>query len=408
MSKRKPRLLVSASTFPLVLGDAEPPFVYELCKRLAPFFRLIVLAPASTGKAGWDRVGQVRVYRYRYAWKGAQRLAYSGGMLPNLRHRPWLLAVVPFFLLAQILAAYRFLCRWRPQVVHSHWLFPQGWAMAVAQMLARADTPLLLTSHGGDLFGLRGPLFDALLRFTLMRSQGASVVSNAMVDALRQRFPAHPCGQVLVRSMGVDTALFAPATQPQLGQRLLFVGRLVEKKGVHVLLAALELLHRRGCRVGLDIVGDGPQRVALEAQSQQLQLGGCVRFLGREPNELLRVRYQAALAVVMPSVVASGGDQEGLGLVAVEAMSCGAIVVASDLPALHDVIDHERNGYLFPAGDVQALSERLRQLVESPEAIGSLRLQARNDAISRFDWPQVALTYKDWIIKHSKPDEGNA
>lgn len=398
MSK-KHKLLVLTSTFPLVEDDAEPPFVYELCRRLVADFRVIVIAPASVSRSGWDRVGVVRVYRYRYAPRGWQRLAYAGGLIPTLRRSPALAVVVPGFLAALVGVTWKLAWRWRPEVIHCHWIFPQGWAAAVALALLRGTRPrLMMTAHGADLYALRGGFFNGLLGFALGRADSISVVSRAMRNDLLARFPFLSGSAVWVRSMGVDAIhRFVPSeAAPTDDAPLLFVGRLVAKKGLPIVLGALAELRGEGIRCRLDVIGDGPLRDRWEALATDLGLADQVCFLGPQPNRELAAHYRRALAVVMPSVVA-GGDQEGLGLVAVEAMACGAVVVASDLPALREVIPDSSVGHLFPPGDSVQLAQLIRRLLSSAKQLTEMRQRARERAVECFDWSQVAADYRKWL-----------
>ncbi|WP_148713946.1 glycosyltransferase [Chitinolyticbacter meiyuanensis] len=397
----KPRLLVCSSTFPIAPGDSEPPFVYELCQRLAQWFDVLVLVPAPPGlPGGVTRMGRLRVCRYRYAPRRWQRLAYGGGMLPAIRRAPWLLLLLPMMLLAQLFVLAGLLRRWPAPLVHAHWLFPQGLCAALAlATLPAASRPLLkLTSHGGDLFGLRGRLWDTLLAWVLRRSSALAVVSTAMAEHAQQRFALAELPWVC--SMGVDTtSRFTPPVADLTREGLLFVGRLAEKKGLDTLLHALALLQQHhGLRPGLVIVGDGPERPVLQSLANQLGVSGQLRWHGRRPNAELVDFYRRAALVVMPSRVASDGDQEGLGLVAVEAMACGALVLASDLPALRDVICPGENGLTFAAGDATALAFALQQALALQLSCQVRLQQAAVQTASRFDWTRVANDYKYWLL----------
>jgi glycosyltransferase involved in cell wall biosynthesis len=199
--------------------------------------------------------------------------------------------------------------------------------------------------------------------------------------------------------MGVDMhgRFTADASIPRAEEELLFVGRLVEKKGLRHLLDALPLVRaqRPGCR--LKIAGFGPEEAALRAQCHALGLDGSVDFLGAVAQEELPALYRRATVFVASFVEAASGDQEGLGLVMVEAAACGCPVVASDLPAVRDVLEER----VTPA-DAGALAARLLELLsETPQerASRASRLRARLEA--SFDWQAVALDMPgccgDWI-----------
>jgi glycosyltransferase involved in cell wall biosynthesis len=290
--------------------------------------------------------------------------------------------------------------------VHAHWLIPQG---AVAAALCRgAGAPgLLVTSHGADLFALRARPLQALKRWVAGRAAALTVVSAAMVEVLAG-LGADP-GKIQVRPMGVDmrSRFVVDPAQPRAPEELLFVGRLVEKKGVAHLLAAMPaiLAVRPGCR--LTIAGFGPEEPALRAQCRRLGLEASVDFLGAVGQQALPSLYRRATVFVAPFVEAASGDQEGLGLVMVEAAACGCPVVASDLPAVRDVLEER-----VPPGDPAALAKTLLALLaESPEARDARAGRLRARLLARFDWDEVARGYAGLlrsILPAATPPGGHA
>lgn len=163
---------------------------------------------------------------------------------------------------------------------------------------------------------------------------------------------------------------FLPRTSPP---TFGFVGRLVSTKGVHVLLRAMRELASRGCKFRLKIVGDGPERSALEAQTRSLGLMDKVQFLGHLSEEELDDTVPEFVAVVIPSL---GG--EVFGMVALESMSRAKPVIVSDLGALVEVAGV--GGRAFASGDSRALAECLEQILESPDSAVLLGQDAQKRA----------------------------
>lgn len=388
------RVLVLASTFPRWHGDSEPPFVYNLCRGLQDAFDLTVLVPHAPGAARSERMDGLAVYRFRYFWPERwQRLAY-GGILPNLKRNRWLWAQVPFFLAAELVAAVRLIRRDQIDVIHAHWVLPQGLVAAIAG--AATHRPVVVTAHGGDVYGLRGKLQGALKRWILARTARVTAVSQDLARAITELTAAHPVN-VDVVSMGVDTTCFralpaSAATAADLGTRrplILFVGRLAEKKGLRYLLDAMPAVLARHPDATLAVVGDGPLRDSLALQARDLGLEHAVRFLGaRAPDQLPRF-YSAASVFAGPSIVAHGGDTESFGLVFAEAMACGCPVVASDVGGISDLVQHEVTGLLVPQRDPAALAAAIcRVLDDAP-----LRRRLKRNALAhiRRDFTQAAI-----------------
>jgi glycosyltransferase involved in cell wall biosynthesis len=387
----RPRLLVLASTYPRWEDDPEPAFVHELAKRLVPDFDVLVLTPHAPGAAVEQTLEGVRVVRYRYAPASVEMLVSGGGIVANLRATGWKWMLVPLFLCAQMFATWKWMRTWKPAVVHAHWLIPQGFVAALARRMLGVHTPLLVTSHGADLFALRGSVADAMKRFVLAQAAAVTVVSETMrhsVVALG-RDPAI----VSVEPMGVDLSVrFAPdAAAARSAGELLFVGRLVEKKGLRVLIDAMPAVLRARPDTTLTIAGFGPEEAERRAQVRALGLDAAVRFIGPIRQAELPALYRRAAVFVAPFVEAASGDQEGLGLVAIEAAGCGCPVVYSALPATRDALPPGGPHRAVPPGDAAALATALIDTLQSPAATNDTFLAALRD---RYDWRARAASYR--------------
>jgi glycosyltransferase involved in cell wall biosynthesis len=183
--------------------------------------------------------------------------------------------------------------------------------------------------------------------------------------------------------MPVATDRFVPGPSRD-PKRLLFVGRLTAQKGLEHLLYALASMK---VQASLDIVGDGPNRASLEDLAQQLAIAPRIRWYGQLSQSDLPQLYQRAAAVVVPSI------DEGLGLVAVEALLCETPVVAFDSGGLRDVIQHDKTGLLVKPGDRAALARTLDDLLARDGRGSDLGRAGRLYALSAFAPESVARRY---------------
>jgi len=389
-------LLVLTSTFPRWKGDAEPPFVFELCRRLAGDFNIHVLAPHAAGAALREVMDGLHVRRFRYFFTGRQNLAYRGGILSNLKARRARYTLIPFFLLAQLSATLRLLHTRRFHCIHAHWLIPQGVAAVIAARRAATVPPILATSHGGDLYGLSGGIFEKMQRAVVARSAAVTVVSRSMAaDLKRLKVPG---ADIRVIPMGVDLQRrFAPAERGNGGANLLYAGRLVEKKGVRYLIDALPIVAKAHPRVSLVIAGDGQERPSLQKRVAEKGLENRVAFVGAVNNESLIEHYRRSDVVVFPSVVASGGDREGFGLVLVEALGCECATVVTDLPAMADIVTDGETGLVVPQKNAERLAESVIRLLSDPPLRARLGRSGRRHVVDRFDWSIVTAQYRRLI-----------
>lgn len=385
------KILVLASTYPARAGDTTPGFVHELCRRLVALGHAVeVLTPHLPDSAALEVLDGVRVIRFRYAPRRLETLVGAGGIVSRLRAAPLRLALVPLFLASFARALNRAVSAGRPDVVHAHWLIPQG--MLAALLLPRLGVPFVCTAHGGDLFALRARAFRGLRGLVVARAAGITVVSNYMREVLVQE--GVPAARVEVASMGVDLAsrFVPPPTLARDPRGIVFVGRLVEKKGVAVLLEACARLRATHPEFRLRIVGDGPERPSLEREASRLGIDGLVEFLGAKPQADLPALYASAAIAVVPSIVDRIGDQEGLGLVTIEAIGCGCAVLASDLAAIRDVIVDGETGLLARAGDAADFAHQLARLLDDAPLRERLVLAART-SVDRYDWQAIGARY---------------
>lgn len=334
----------------------------------------------------------VNVYRYGYFLRPLERLSYDGGILPKLKANPLYFGLVPFLLAGQIRAIRARLRARDYEFVHAHWIIPQAFCACIGRGSGR--TPVLVTSHGGDLFGLRAAPFRWLKSWTLKRCDEVAVVSRYMQDVVvadhgLQRERVH------VLPMGVDLSqrFSASGNASRDKGRIVFVGRLVGKKGVRHLIDAVSELKEQLPDVQLDIIGDGPLRESLESRARDHGLAESIRFHGALPQDRIPQFLQSAEVAVVPSVIDESGDQEGLGLVTIEAMGCGCPVVASDLPAIRDVVEHGRTGLLATPGDPADLALHIARLMMDSGQARELASNAAAFVRERFDWERTADAY---------------
>lgn len=401
----KPRLLVLASTYPRWQADHEPGFVHELSRRLGDDFDVVVLCPHAPGARKEEKMDGVNVVRYRYAPERFESLVYAGGIVANLKASPWKLLLLPSFIFGQFYAIYKLVRRWRPNVIHAHWLIPQGLLVAMLGCLDRRIPPFIVTSHGADLFALKSRFFLSLKRFVIKRAAGLTVVSMAMRKEIERL--GVESSNVQVQPMGVDlsNAFRFDGNSPRSSNEILFVGRLVEKKGAKYLLQAMPLVLDHCPDAHLTIAGFGPEEHNLKELMKELGLVGKVDFRGAVPQKELPSFYRRAALFAAPFIQAEGGDQEGLGLVLVEALGCGCPAVVSDVPATRDVTEGIENLITVPQKDVnelaRAIVDILQHHVEYAARAGS-SVQKLNE---RFDWSFRAQSYSR-ILKASMSDTG--
>ena len=387
------KILVLASTYPRWQGDHEPGFVHELNRRLADEFDVHVVCPHAPGAASHEVMDGVSIHRFRYAPEALETLVQDGGILANLNRSRWKWFLVPFFFVGLMVACSRCVKQIGPHAIHAHWIVPQGLAVALLSVFSRSFPPFLITSHGGDLFGLRGRIFQSLKRWVMRRASAFTVVSQPMVDTAI-KLGADP-ERTSVIPMGVDFSnrFSVDREKQRVAGQILFVGRLVEKKGVKYLIEALPAIRTHVPGAHLVVVGGGPALEALTAQVDELGLNGCVEFRGPLPQDSLPELYQCASVFVAPFIDADSGDKEGLGLVTVEAIACGCPVVVGDVAVVADIFQGTEMDMRAIPGDPENLAAKITHILLAPEAAMQRTMEIRERLQQKMGWESVVSRY---------------
>jgi glycosyltransferase involved in cell wall biosynthesis len=375
-------VLFLTHSFPRSEGDAAGSFILRLAVALGgEGVTVRVVAPAAPGLAASEEIEGISVDRFRYAPRRYERLAYTGNMASDVATSWTAKLALVGFLGSDFVHAVRARRNFEPQVVHAHWWFPNG--VVGTWVGGLAHVPLVTTLHGTDVrlartVGVARPLFAHVLK----HSAAVTTVSRWLKDETESLAPGV---RPEVAPMPVSTGLFEPA-QSRDARTLLFVGRLNEQKGLHHLLQAMAAMKTSA---ELDVVGEGPDAQKLKSLAGELGISSRVRWRGQLRQSELAPLYQRAAAVVLPSV------DEGLGLVAVEALLCETPVVAFDSGGLRDVIQHEKTGLLVKAGDREALTRALDDLLRRDGRGSDLGRAGRLYALSTFAPESAARRYAE-------------
>jgi glycosyltransferase involved in cell wall biosynthesis len=367
--------------------DVITPWLTETIRRLAARgVEVEVLAPSYRGLES-QTVDGVRVHRFRYAPRPWETLTHDQTAPDRIRERPWFLGLVPGYVAAGSAAAARLARTGEFDVVHAFWPIPQG-VLGLAAKRA-SGVPLVSTFFGVELTWMERqfPFLAPMLRAIVRGSDAVTAISTYTAERLERVAPGVRT-EVIPFGAAVDAAPSLPRERPA-GSRpeLLFMGRLVERKGVHLLLEALSLLPA-GRRPLLRVVGDGPERARLEEMAGRL--GVDVVFHGFVSNEEKAERLAGCDAFVLPAVIDAKGDTEGLGVVLLEAMTYGKPVIASAAGGIVDIVRDGRNGFLVPPGDANALAAAISACVENPVRARELGARGLVDVEERFSWDVIA------------------
>ncbi|QQR72810.1 MAG: glycosyltransferase [Holophagales bacterium] len=396
------RILFLTQTFPRFAGDTSGPFIRDIARGLRRGGdEVSILAPHAPGvAASWVDDG-VPVTTFRYAPERFEVLGYSRSLAADETARLGAAAVTPLYLAAAQRAVRRALQRERFDLVHAHWVVPNGPPAAFAV----GRTPLAIGLHGSDVFMAEKPGVRRLVGWVLRRTALLTGCSPELVDRVRALGLPHDLARVI--PYGVDVGVFAPGTAGRLSWRsrlgipgearvLLSVGRMATKKGFQVLLPVLPELLARHPLLHVVLAGGGDRLEEFRSQAAGFApgLGERVHFPGAVGHDDLPDLFRAADLFVLPAVHDRVGNVDGLPNVILEAMASGLPVVASAISGIPLAVEPERTGLLVAENDGPGLAAALERLLAGPEWAKELGEAGRRKTSRELTWDAVAAAYR--------------
>jgi N-acetyl-alpha-D-glucosaminyl L-malate synthase BshA len=362
-----------------------------------------IIAPHADKLKKMETLDGVHVHRFQYMYpSGFQSLAYFPGIPENIKKYHNKVQVMPFALSManKLLGIVR---KHDIDVINAHWAIPSGAIAVLAKKLHKL--PVVTKIYGADLniIKYRYPMFKPLLKKVIVDSD--TVIANSeytrsvACEMLKMEKTA-----IKVIPDGVDVNYFKPhEDEKHLKARfnlegnyiVLSCGRMVERKGFEYLVRAMPNVVTQIPNVKLILVGDGPERPGLESLASALGIANHVVFAGKVSDGELPTYYSLCDMFVLPAIIDSDGDTEGLGLVVVEAMASGKPVIASNVGGIPTILPGSGEyGYLVRQKDISELSTQIIRLLSDESLRKKFGGNARIVAENKFSWEAIAQQYR--------------
>lgn len=385
------RVVHVVTAFPRTEQDPITPWLVELIRRQrGAGIDAGVLAPAYRGGPATEGLKEIPVRRFRYAPESLETLTHDETVPDRIRHRPAAASLVPLYLAGGIRAGHD-VGRDNPHVVHVHWPMPHALIGAAMRQGSGGRTAMVCSYYSVELNWVtrRLPALTPFLRWTARAADAVTAISRSTAEAVGELTdaPVHvvPYGAALEDDRKpVDR----PALIGDSPVRLLFVGRLVERKGVEVLVRALSALSEQPDAT-LTVIGAGERAPLIERTARVHGVSDRVRLLGTVSREELVENYASHDIFVLPAVFDAKGDTEGLGVVLLEALRFERPIVASGIGGITDIVRDGRTGTLVPPGDPGALAAALDALIRDPERARKMAAEGRRFARDSFGWERI-------------------
>jgi glycosyltransferase involved in cell wall biosynthesis len=389
------RILHLVTAFPRDERDIIAPWLVELIRRQRAAGHDAQVFTASYHGSGDHVYAGIPVHRFRYFFARWEALTHDESAADRMQ-RSLLYRLMPApFVIAGMLAVWRLCRRERFDVIHVHWPVPLalwGWA---ARRAWRA--PVVMTFYGIELRWVKRslPFLKGFVRWICRWADRVVAISTETAREIRELvdvpvevipyttpFAGHPAPRALSAAGGKRLTI-------------LFIGRLVELKGLAYLIEAAARLDGR-VPVRIVAIGIGPERDRLEALARERNVE--VDFRNKVPDAELHQAFVTSDMLVLPSIIDARGDTEGLGVALLDAMSYGLPAIASRVGGIPDIIEDGVSGLLVPPADPQALANAIERVARDPTFAKRLADAGRERLRTHFSWEVIT---KRWDAVYS-------
>lgn len=368
-------------------------FVVELTKRLAAQFDVSVLAPSWPLSPDEEIIDDIRVYRHKQCLSRRVSIAYKNGMPANLRENRWLAGVIPFYILFQFISLARIVRRENIELIHAHWIIPQGLVAVLYKMICNRKIKILATIHGSDFWSFNNPFGKILKKFIISRVDCLTVVSKALQTEVRKMIPKD---NIFVCPMGIDTNQFSPGNRDLSlkkelgvsGEFLLFVGGCVEQKGIRYLVEAMTEICRDYPRCKLVVIGSGGLLEEMKSMAKKAALEKNICFPGYIEHDKLPRYFATADIFILPSL------SEGYSLVVREALSSGTPAIVTALPVF--AADKAKKLLeIVPSQDAHSIAQKVKYMLQNMGKYKKEKENMHQFAVENYDWIKVEKKYAE-------------
>jgi glycosyltransferase involved in cell wall biosynthesis len=387
--KNKMKVISIVTSFPRNDKDILIPWIIRLIKELqSENIETIVFTSSYCGIGNEIRAG-IKVTRFRYFLKRWEKLSHDMSVPEKLKSNKLYFLVLPFFMFFGTVEALNYARKNHFDVIHVHFPFPLA-IFGIAMKIV-SKKPIIVTCHGSEVnMAKKNRIFRAVFKWMMKYADSITVNSLFMKKELVKIIGNR---EIEIIPMGsgigdVENKEFEKEKHED-RKKVLFVGRLIEWKGIKYLIEAFKMLDQE--KYELNIVGDGPERKRLEALAADHS--SQINFHGYLKGEELEAVYRVADIFVLPSIVDDDGYTEGLGTVLLEAISYNIPVIGSNVGGIPDIIIDRKTGLLIPQKDSSAIAAGI-ELISGDE---KLRKEIIKNAMvhidDAFSWEMITSRF---------------
>lgn len=398
------KLLAISSTYPANNLEKVPRFVKDQLVAFheqLPDLEIAVLAPhnqASRAMKYPRESNNITEHRFHYFIPSFERLT-DRGIMPALSVNKLNYLLIPFLMIAELIALFKLTKNFKPELIYAHWFTPQAINAYIVSRLT--NTPFAFTTHASDVdiwrrFGTAGKMFVTRV------STGASAITsvshrtnNKLLSLVAGKRRTLIKEKTSIIPMGIH--YLENSIDNQDSNTILFIGRLTEKKGLQYAIPALKNLSKSLPGLKLKIAGDGELMNGLKDQANHLAVSDSIEFLGFTSGEKKDVLLQSSEVMIVPSIVTDSGDAEGMPVSLMEGLAHGMICIATDVSGGDEIISDGINGILIKQKSTESIEQAILRVAKMTPSEKKAIKEAALSTAAQLDWSTISKKYLDWL-----------
>ena len=396
------KICILGSTYPRFDADPQVPWLRQTANRLANRGHQVTIAASSYCGGKHHEIDGLKVLRYRYAPAFLEKLTHDEGAPSKLKNKFYKLLAVTYILLGAIQFFY-WCVKNKYDVVHVHWPFPHALFVILPRLLL--GVTVVCTTHGAGLaMARKSKLIKAIFKFVLGFSS-LNMTNSSHTKKELKRLTGFDSNVIhygsTVGLKKVDSK--QDRSQASNETRILFSGRLIQRKGVDYLLKALPAVLKHQ-NVKLFITGNGDRRDEWQKLAFDLEINQNVSFLGFVSNEELAKQYALCDIYCLPAIYDDNNDTEGLGVVLIEALLYSKPVISTNVGGIIDVIKNNETGLLVEEKNSEQLANAILKLINNPKLAQKLGQAGAEHVLRNFSWRKIIDEVEELISQAHTAD----
>ncbi len=392
------KVLFITSSYPSSSKDNGGIFLKHLAENLAQFdCEITILTPHVSGLKFSESVNNIKIVRFPYFFPFSYQKMKRAGGIPNLIEKhSFTLLQFPLFILFEFFYTFKLCKKTNFDIVHTHWLFPQGFIGFVIRRVFNIKHVCSL--HGSDIYLVNRHLLLRLAARVFYSSSDYIVPNSSDTYNLFNTIMKKKGQNTEIIPMGVDTKKFHPNNlginikKNEDHFQILCISSLIKRKGIEYLIIAMMKITQKYPKLKLVIIGEGSEKNKLIELIKEFNLKDNIELLQNLDEATLLKYYISSDIFILPSIHYQGFS-EGLGVVLIEAMACGIPVIGTKIGGITDIIEDNANGFLISEKSPDDIANRVLLILSNPELKEKFSINGRKTVNTKFSWQIIANQY---------------